>query len=265
MCRPGSSFVRQLTVGAIIALAVGGCGKGLYTRAGQFHGGDGGGGGTTDPGSSTGSGGAAGGGTGSGTGTGTSIDASVPPDSNPTKVPDASPKLDGEPGACKPELVSNGEKADIRCGDATLTIPKESVPTGGPYRVTLSLVSTDGTLTLTNGDGTKQRYGGTIGPIYSISAEFSLRGTATLRIRVVPDASISPQRMGLAYVNTDSKIWVVAPESAFDASTNEVIGAVTNPSGKYYFAPVETCTREGQDGGACHLGSLKCKGEACQE
>jgi hypothetical protein len=264
MRRPRSSLGNAIVLGTLAAAGLVGCGKGLYTKAAQFRERDGSGGGVVDLGTGSGTGtgtGGSGSGSGSGgTGGAPSPDANVP-DNNPSKTPDAKP--DVGIGTSKTQEVSSGANALIEYGDATLSIPKDSIPSGRPYHVTLTLVSNGAPLSLPNGDGgTSQVYGGVIGPIYSINFDFVMNETATLSIRFAPDPSIS--RVGLALVNEASKIWVLAPGSIYDPATNEVSGTVTNPSGVLYFAPVEFCTREGQDGGTCHLG-LKCKGEACQE
>ncbi len=260
MRRPRSSLGNPMLVGACAALMMLGCGKGLFTRAAQVQ--DASTGGVIDPGTVSGTGGAGSGGTGSvmgGTGASTSPDANAPTDSQ-SKIPDASPRPDVGECTSKTQEVSAGSNAIIACGDATLTILKDSIPPGGPYPVTVTLVSNDGTLSLPNGEGT-QEYGGAIGPIYSISVGFLMWEKATLSIHVVPDASVT--RVGLAYVDQNSKIWVKAPGSHYDS--NMVTGTVNNPTGVLYFAPVEFCTTEGQDGGTCHLPNLRCKGEACQE
>lgn len=264
MRRPRSSLGNPLLVGACAALVVLGCGKGLFTRAALVQVQDANTGGVIDPGTGSGTGGAGAGGTASqtgGTGASTSPDASAPADSQST-LPDASPRFDVGVGTSKTQDVSAGSNATISCGGATLSILKDSIPPGGPYPVTLTLVSDDGTLSLPNGEGT-QEYGGAIGPIYSISVGFVIWEKATLSIHVVPDPSIT--RVGLAYVDQPSRIWVKASNSHYDPATNLVTGTVSNPTGVLYFAPVEFCTIEGQDGGTCHLPNLRCKGEACQE
>jgi hypothetical protein len=257
MCRPCSSPISSLILGALAALLVGGCGKGLYTRVAQLQDQDGSSGGVTDPG------------TGSGTGGSTSSDASIPADGGSIRNPDVSSNVDAEPGPCTTHWVSNGAEAAIPCEDATFIIPKGSAPPGANHAVTLKLLSKDGTLTLVNGDGTKQDYSGTGGPIYSITADCSQSwNPTTLRIHIVPDSSIPSRPLGLASVNEASKIWVKAPDSKYDPNANVVSGTVnlSDPctSDMRYFAPVETCIKDDPAGETCHFG-LKCKGEACQK
>ena len=95
-----------MILGAFVALAVGGCGKGLYTHAGQFHESDSSVGGVIDPGTGTG----VTAGTG-GTGVSTSPDAYAPTDGSAIRNPDAAPKYDAEPGPCGTHYVSNGTPA----------------------------------------------------------------------------------------------------------------------------------------------------------
>jgi hypothetical protein len=254
MSRPRPSFGTVILLGAFMALAASACGKGLYTQAGHVHQPGGSGGGVIDPGS------------GSGSGSGSSSpDAWVQADSSPPLSPDVPPKFDAYPGSTR---EANYEATTvIQYGEATLTIPKGSFPQGGAYPVTLSLVSSDEML---------PGYGGPIGGIYSISTEATLWSSAILKIHVTPDASISPQRVGMAYVDEEAKAWIliVNPDTTYDSNTGDVTGTVTYFHGKRYFAPVEICARDGQDGGVCHPNlscktqpcpELSCKAQACQE
>jgi hypothetical protein len=252
MCRPGSSFVHQVIAGALVALAVGGCGKGLYTHASQFKDNDGSGGGVTDPGTGTGTGG----------GISTSPDAYAG-DGGSSRNSDVAPKLDAAPGACETNWISRGTDREIKCLEATLTIPKDSIKSGGEWPVTLSLWSQDGILSLPNEDGFPQDYG-TRSPIYMVSVSPEIFwSSVTLRIRAIPDSDIPPQRFGLAYVNTSSKCWIKPDSSSYDSANKQVVGTVNlnNGSGTYYFTPVETCEDTGEP---CQLG-LTCKGGACQK
>jgi hypothetical protein len=247
-----------MILGALATLVVCGCGKGLYTRAGQFHDHDG-----SEAGSGTGGGGgggAGGGGTGASGGTGgsvsTSPNAGATADASPVQTSDAAPKLDVAPGSEITKNVSGETRTEILLGGATLTFLKGTFPPE-PHPVTLSLVSNDGT-------PPRPGYGGAIGPVFSITTDFNLWDGATLKIRFTPDPAIPPSRIGLAYVDLASKVWVLITTpipSSYDANTNEVTGTVAGFSGMRYFAPVEIC---GQDAGACHL-FPNCKAEACQE
>jgi len=296
MRRPCSFHCRQTVLSLILTLAASGCGKGLYTRSGKFHnpdggtGGDRGGetsatGGVSVGGSTHGGGGSGGGvggglnsgaevGGGAGTGgdrggardgggeadagqSGLSVDTRVLPDASPSRTPDLAPKYDVDPGTGITKNVSGDFTTVIQFGDATLTFPKGSFPSAGPYPVTLSLVRSE---------ALPPGYGGALSGIYSISTSVSLWNTASLKIRITPDPALSPQRLGMAYVDFEAKSWIliVNPDSYYDPATSEVIGDVVNFAGRRYFAVVETCAKDGYDASVCHF-FPSCKAQACQE
>jgi hypothetical protein len=237
-------------------LAVGGCGRGLFTSSGfRTTGEDGGAEGDTsidvpangdrplvpdrqvpsdEPGSP---------------------DRQSPPD-QPVRsdAPDAQATLDAlVPGASTTQQVDYDGKL-VTLGDAALDVPKGAFPSGAPNAVTLTLESTDGSL---------PGYAGAIGPIYSITKATAQWNAVTLRIRFTPSPSIPLNRVALAYQDTLARIWIYIPRSSYDTATGTVSGTVTDFSGTRLFAPVESCDETLEAGTACP-GTLKCQGGACQ-
>jgi hypothetical protein len=251
MHRPRFIGCIQVALAAWMALAVCGCGKGLFTTR-HF---------VETPRDATMEGG--------------SIDAAIvvtPPDgSTPVDVQpntDAQPPVDMRPpvdvqppvdvppasdalvpGATTTESVDDIGK-DVVLGPATLEIRNA-------FRQTTSV-----TLTLESFGGSQLIYSGAIGPVFSIAKGAPLGVPAILRIRFVPPASIPQGRVALAYQDpmTSAHLWIHIAGSSYNPATGEVSGSVVDFSGTRIFAPIEFCS-DAQP--TCPAG-LGCQGGACQ-
>ena len=143
---------------------------------------------------------------------------------------------------------------------ATLIVPRGAF--AQPTIVTLTLVA----ITLANDDGGLAAPPGPIGPIFSLSKTdalgrpVTLQNPASFELSFTPaDGSIPPQRVALAYLQTNPNLWIVVSGSSYNQATGVLSGSVVEFSATRLFAPVESCL----SGEACPDPET-CGGQACQ-